>query len=338
MTKYTETQRKILEVGKEEFLAKGFKDASLRGIVKAAGFTQGAFYGYYPDKAALFDALVSEAADTLMEQFKAAQRAHYDLITEEKTAQSQELSTNYLNYFIKCAHEGIFPGLNNAKLRSFGKLQKLYPGTLEFFRKTKNMFRNDASYSEYDIQVEHYIVSTGFAEVIRGMELMNYVDDVWGCELMEAPDADNQPLINEIVYTIDNTTKTRAIFEINKGIGKIDGIDVNSKIPQELRRVKFENMIYIADGPSDIPAFSLVHQNGGSTFAIYPKGDVAAMKQVEQMRADGRVDMYAEADYSENTTANMWITNRIQELADKIREREKNKIEKYAGGVPRHLV
>ena len=77
MTKYTETQRKILEVGKEEFLAKGFKDASLRGIVKAAGFTQGAFYGYYPDKAALFDALVSEAADTLMEQFKAAQRAHY---------------------------------------------------------------------------------------------------------------------------------------------------------------------------------------------------------------------------------------------------------------------
>ena len=43
------------------------------------------------------------------------------------------------------------------------------------------------------------------------MELMNYVDDVWGCELMEAPDADNQPLINEIVYTIDNTTKTRAM-------------------------------------------------------------------------------------------------------------------------------
>lgn len=202
----------------------------------------------------------------------------------QKTGVRVNRDTYYLNYFIKCAHEGIFPGLNNAKLRSFGKLQKLYPGTLEFFRKTKNMFRNDASYSEYDIQVEHYIVSTGFAEVIRGMELMNYVDDVWGCELMEAPDADNQPLINEIVYTIDNTTKTRAIFEINKGIGKIDGIDVNSKIPQELRRVKFENMIYIADGPSDIPAFSLVHQNGGSTFAIYPKGDVAAMKQVEQMR------------------------------------------------------
>jgi AcrR family transcriptional regulator len=40
--------------------------------MKEAGFTQGAFYGYYPDKAALFDALVVPAADGLMNQFKAA--------------------------------------------------------------------------------------------------------------------------------------------------------------------------------------------------------------------------------------------------------------------------
>lgn len=100
MTEYTETQKKILDIGKKEFLAKGFKDASLRGIVKEAGFTQGAFYGYYPDKAALFDALVSEAADGLMEQFKAAQQAHYDLIPEDRTAQSRDLSTNYLKQFI----------------------------------------------------------------------------------------------------------------------------------------------------------------------------------------------------------------------------------------------
>ena len=45
MTEYTETQKKILDIGKKEFLAKGFKDASLRGIVKEAGFTQGAFMG-----------------------------------------------------------------------------------------------------------------------------------------------------------------------------------------------------------------------------------------------------------------------------------------------------
>ena len=68
----SETQKKILEVGKREFLKKGFKDASLRRIVAEAGFTKGAFYGYYPDKAALFEALVSEAADGLVEKFKSA--------------------------------------------------------------------------------------------------------------------------------------------------------------------------------------------------------------------------------------------------------------------------
>ena len=88
----SKTQRKILEVGKKEFLAKGFKDASLRKIVADAGFTKGAFYGYYPDKAALFEALVSGAADGLIDMFKAAQDAHFDLIPTGNTAKSRELS------------------------------------------------------------------------------------------------------------------------------------------------------------------------------------------------------------------------------------------------------
>ena len=40
LMKTSATQQKILEVGKREFLAKGFKDASLRKIVAEAGFTK----------------------------------------------------------------------------------------------------------------------------------------------------------------------------------------------------------------------------------------------------------------------------------------------------------
>ncbi len=242
--------------------------------------------------------------------------------------------TYYLNYFIKCAHDGTFPGLNNAKLRELGAKLKFYPGIPEFFKETKEMFKDDPSYSEYGIQVEHYIVSTGFAETIRGSQLMPFVDNIWGCELLDAPD---NAVLSEIVYTIDNTTKTRAIFEINKGIGKLSGINVNSKIPKELRRVQFENMIYIADGPSDIPAFSLVKQKGGSTFAVFPKGSMKAMQQVEQMRIDGRVDMFAEADYSKDTTAYMWIINKINQIANRIRDREQERIRASASSTPRHL-
>lgn len=247
--------------------------------------------------------------------------------------------TYYLNHFIKCAHNGKLKGLDNAKLKEYGKKQKFYNGIPEIFEKTKNMFKDNKSYSEYGIQVEHYIVSTGFAEIIRGSKLMPFVDDIWGCELLETPDDENNMVIGEIVYTIDNTTKTRAIFEINKGISENNNnIEVNSKIPEENRRVRFENMIYIADGPSDIPAFSVVKKGGGATFAIYPKGDLKAMQQVEQMREDGRVDMYAEADYSEGTTAYMWITNKIQMMADRIRKNEKSKIENSVSSVPHHLV
>ena len=105
LMKISATQQKILEIGKREFLAKGFKDASLRKIVAEAGFTKGAFYGYYPDKAALFEALVSEAADGLIEQFKAAQDAHFDLIPENKTSESRELSTKYLLHFVNYIYD-----------------------------------------------------------------------------------------------------------------------------------------------------------------------------------------------------------------------------------------
>ena len=101
----SDTQKKILEIGKQEFLQKGFKDASLRKIVADAGFTQGAFYGYYPDKEALFTALVSEAADGLVEQFKHAQEAHFDLIEKSKTQFSRKLSTEYLHIFVNYIYD-----------------------------------------------------------------------------------------------------------------------------------------------------------------------------------------------------------------------------------------
>ena len=242
--------------------------------------------------------------------------------------------TIYLNQFIRYAQEGKFQGLNNEKLRSYGARQNFYDGIPEIFKHTKEMLKDDPVCDEYNIKVEHYIVSTGFAEVIRGTELIQYVENIWGCELIEDEKRDH---INEIGFTIDNSTKTRALFEINKGVNKDEGISVNSKLSNELRRVDFRNMIYIADGPSDIPAFSVVKQNGGLTFAIYPKGDYRAMQQVDQMRATGRVDMYGEADYTPDTTAYMWITDKIRQMGQKILADEKAKIRASASDVPKHL-
>ena len=100
MQELKETQKKILEAGKREFLEKGFKDASLRNIVKEAGFTQGAFYGYYPDKESLFNELVSDAADGLMKIYKDHQDCYFDLIPTFRTSESQQISRDFTKVFV----------------------------------------------------------------------------------------------------------------------------------------------------------------------------------------------------------------------------------------------
>ena len=255
----------------------------------------------------------------------------------EKEGVKVNVDTIYLNQFIRDAKEGgRFAGLNNAQLREFGKEQVFYKGIPEIFEKTKNLLKDDSQCKEYNIEVEHYIVSTGFAEVIRGSALMDYVTSIWGCELIEDVNQKGEKVISEIGYTIDNSTKTRAIFEISKGVNIDPEISVNTKMRYEQRRVDFRNMIYIADGPSDVPAFSVIKQYGGATFAIYPRGNEAAFKQVNQLVNDGRVDLFAEADYTEGSTTYMWICNKIKEMAERIKAAELSK--RAVGNVPRHLV
>ncbi|OZG61774.1 hypothetical protein BLEM_1311 [Bifidobacterium lemurum] len=261
----------------------------------------------------------------------------------EKYMREQDVRVNsdtiYLNQFIKEAQSGgRFQGLNNEQLKDFGSKLKFYPGVPDIFKETTQLVEGNEAFSERDIKVEHYIVSTGMAPVIKGSIVAQYVRGIWGCELIEKKNEDGTRVISELGYTIDNTSKTRALFEINKGVPVESGIDVNAKMPESMRRVRFENMIYIADGPSDIPAFSVVNRYGGSTFAVYPKKDDKAFAQVEQMRESGRIDMYAEADYREGTTANMWIKHKIEELAKRIVDQEKAKVASSVQGAPKHLV
>jgi len=255
--------------------------------------------------------------------------------------------TIYLNHIITCVRQGIFKGLNNKKLREYGKELKFYDGVPEIFEYLKNIIEKEEKYKTFSIQLEHYIVSTGITEMIKGSKIFKYVDGIWGCEFIEDPipsklkGVDNKlkedDTLSQIGYMIDNTSKTRAIFEINKGSNKFN-IDVNSKIDREKRRVPFDHMIYIADGPSDIPVFSILKQYGGRTFAIYPKGNAEAFNQVNNLIRDGRVDMYAEADYKEGTTAYMWLTENVKQIAENIYNYNLNQTINAAGSVPGHIV
>ena len=57
------TRDKLLQSGKRYFLEYGFQAAPLRKIVSDAGFTSGAFYGYFATKEDLFYALTDQTAE-----------------------------------------------------------------------------------------------------------------------------------------------------------------------------------------------------------------------------------------------------------------------------------
>lgn len=85
------TKEKLRQVGKAEFLAKGYKDASLREIVKKSGFTLGAFYGYYPNKEALFADIVGGAAEAMYTLYR---KAHTDFAELPPHRQIEELDAS----------------------------------------------------------------------------------------------------------------------------------------------------------------------------------------------------------------------------------------------------
>ena len=78
------TLDRIHRAAKTEFLEKGYKDASLRNIVKSVGMTTGAFYGYYKSKEELFAALVGEHYANLLNCFQKAQKEFADLPHEQQ--------------------------------------------------------------------------------------------------------------------------------------------------------------------------------------------------------------------------------------------------------------
>ncbi|MBR0099976.1 MAG: TetR/AcrR family transcriptional regulator [Treponema sp.] len=77
------TLQKIHEIASAEFLENGFRGASLREIVKKAGVTTGAFYGYYKSKEELFSAMVKEPADYVVNRFKSLVEEFMQLPKEE---------------------------------------------------------------------------------------------------------------------------------------------------------------------------------------------------------------------------------------------------------------
>ena len=99
---------------------------------------------------------------------------------------------------------------------------------------------------------------------------------------------------------INYTNKTQFLFRIEKGVLDINDPGVNDYFSPDKLRVPFRNMVYIGDSATDIPCMKLVKSYGGYSIGVYSP-ETKDRSKVYRMLKDSRIEMFAPADYRENS-------------------------------------
>ncbi len=218
--------------------------------------------------------------------------------------------------YMKCLLDYLaMDSVTNAQLVELGAGLRYFPGVLELFDEmTKSCIGPE--HEAAGIKIEHYIVSSGLKALLDGSSLKDKVRAIFGCEFGE----DANGCISFPKRTVSHTTKTQYLFRINKGMLNFDE-DVNDHMPRELRPIPFENMIYIGDGPTDVPCFTVMKNNGGQGIAVYnpedPTGRSFAKCYQLCAKAD-RVKHIAPANYCKGSHLRLILETMVREIADRI--------------------
>ncbi len=180
----------------------------------------------------------------------------------------------------------------------------LFPGAIDFLKKVKS-FEDREDFKELDIHIHHFIVSAGLKELIEQIFPVGLITWTFGCRytVIVTDEEDKSAPESVPVFCIDETMKTRPIFEISKGAFCNKDVKVNTRVSKEDLWVPFENMIYIGDGPTDIPSLSLTRSQGGMGVVVYnPSSSKEKVEsRVKEMRLDARADLITPADFSQDS-------------------------------------
>ena len=223
-----------------------------------------------------------------------------------------------------------FRNLSNQDLRNMGLSLKYYAGVPEIFKQLEEVLDRPA-YREYGVTIEHYIITSGLREILEGSNLRPYVKSIFGSEIAE----DSNGKLGFPKRAISHTQKTQYLFRINKGYLDLQ-TDVNDHVPHEDHRIPFQNMLYIGDGPTDVPCFAVMSQQEGHTLAVYDPADANSFAKCMQLRKANRVEEIAEANYQKGTHLWRLLEYVITEIADGIVQRRRDSREASIIAAPSH--
>ena len=196
--------------------------------------------------------------------------------------------TGSMYYFMKVAKEKKLK-LTREALNNFGKDVEYYNGVSDWFERINNFGK------ALDLEIEHYIISSGYEEIVEGTSIRQYFKDVFACSYAFGEDGTPVWPARIINYSI----KPQFLSKINKGLSKNDDIAVNEYTPDDERPIPFNRMIYFGDGMTDIPSMKLTKERGGNAIAVYDQSATSKQKAL-RLLVDNRVNFALHADYREN--------------------------------------
>lgn len=146
--------------------------------------------------------------------------------------------------------------------------------------------------------VEFYVLSSGFVDVMTAAPFVGAFEAVWGSSLHW----DDEGRLAGAKRTVTHSEKGRYLRALAKGLdimGANEPQHVEVEQPPEDWHVPLDQMIYVGDGASDLAAFNLMRQSGGIAIAVDQSGETDRWGAAEDMFKSARVENLAAPDYRE---------------------------------------
>ncbi len=218
------------------------------------------------------DTLTPDTTSLLLENNGIDIKSFWNKTISKQVEQGWDPPIAWMTAIVDMMKTGKIKQNTNKKLSDFGKNIKPYEGVTKFIPELKKTISKNSDFVDAGVKLESYIISSGIEDIIKGSSLNKQFDDIFAGRLLEDPKSKK---ITGIKSSVTFTEKTKFLYAINKGItGAVlrkSPYSVNDSISKENRRVPFEYMIYLGDGPSDIPCFSAIKESGGNCIGIIEK-------------------------------------------------------------------